>query len=93
MTYIKVVENGHIEYVVKQPEGESNMTKEEHDTICALLKNTPPAPDGFVNRLTEDLGWEAVPSPEEPLTEGEENEPERSDPAFGNDERRLNDDD
>ena len=73
MQYNKYVDDGYIASLSQSSApGEGNITREDYDTIMAILPTAPEAPEGYAYRLSDSsLQWELVPAAEAELTDSE----------------------
>ena len=62
--YIKTIEDGYIAGIATNACG-TEITREEYETLMAIIHNVPAAPEGFGYRLTTELEWEAYELPAE----------------------------
>lgn len=62
MKYYKTTLNGYIIYISTNG-GAVGITETEYNTILAIIRSKPTAPESFVYRLREDLEWELYELP------------------------------
>lgn len=60
--YIKTIEDGYIAGIATNACG-TEITREEYETLMAIIHNVPAAPDGYGYRLREDMTWEMYELP------------------------------
>ena len=63
MKYCKMLEDGYI-YAIGYGNGDAEITKEEYESILAIINARPDAPEGKGYRLKQDLTWEEYDLPQ-----------------------------
>ena len=58
MKYFKIADDRYIYGIYTAKKGRGAISKEEYDTIKAVLDNAPAAEEGYGYRLRVDLTWE-----------------------------------
>lgn len=74
MKYCIMAENGYIDFIGTDTGGEE-ISREEYETILAVINSRPNAEPGYTYKLRTDLTWELCevpPVPEEDLEATEE---------------------
>lgn len=67
MRYCKTVLDGYIVAIGQGGGHGEEITEAEYNSIMAILRNAPTAPDGYAYRLTESLEWEMYETPVEDI--------------------------
>lgn len=60
--YFKQIVDGYL-IAISTGSGETEITKEEYESILAVIQSRPIPEAGFDYRLREDLTWEQVEAP------------------------------
>ena len=73
-TYFKLIEEDYI-VLIGTGGGDTEITREEYETILSVIHNRPAAQPGYAYKLRTDLTWElreVPPAPEEDMEATEE---------------------